>query len=52
MTIEEVIKSLIEFNQWRRDNTGKLNQPNPTHIGKTIDEAIKLLKKQLKTKKT
>ena len=51
MTIEKVIIQLEYYNAWRRDSTGKLEQPNATQVGETIDEAIKLLKKQLKNKK-
>ena len=42
MKTEEVIKILIEFNEWRRGGDGE--QPDPKVIGEAIDEAINKLK--------
>jgi len=50
MSIEKTIIELEYLNAWRRDDSGKLEQPNATKVGETIDEAIKLLKKQLTDK--
>ena len=46
MSIEKVIIELEYLNAWRRDFSGKIEQPNATQVGETIDEAIKLLKQQ------
>ena len=43
MTRLQVIRKLVEYNQWRRGGSGPM--PSPKEIGKTIDEAIRLLKK-------
>ena len=37
----EIIKNLIEYNEWRRGGEG--DQPCPTALGITIDSAIKLI---------
>lgn len=54
MTKEAVIKNLIEHNQWRRwglydDSETDDNKPemlSPKVLGKTIEEAIRLLNQQ------
>lgn len=50
MTPKEIIENLTYINKWRRDSTGKIEQPQPYVVGETIDEAIKYIKKQLKQK--
>ena len=35
------VKKLKEYNEWRRGGDGP--QPNPTTLGKTIEDAIKLI---------
>jgi len=42
---EKTIIELEYYNEWRRGADTKM--PNPTKVGKTIDEAIKLLKIKL-----
>ena len=39
---ETIIKYLNLYNKWRRDDE-KMGQPNPTEIGKLIDEACEML---------
>jgi hypothetical protein len=43
MTKTEVIDYLIYYNKWRRDNDMEYEQPNPTELGKVIDQAVKML---------
>ncbi|MBD3216591.1 MAG: hypothetical protein GF311_28510 [Candidatus Lokiarchaeota archaeon] len=43
--VEEIIKKLKEYNSWRRGEDDTLEMPNPTEIGKIIDEVISILKK-------
>ena len=43
MNKEEAIKTLEEFNKWRRANED-IDMPDPKDIGKAIDFAIKYLK--------
>jgi hypothetical protein len=43
MEIEEIIKRLEYYNEWRRGADTKM--PRPKDIGKTIDAAIAELKK-------
>ena len=35
--VKDAVKALKEFNEWRRDNTGEIKQPNPKEIGEAID---------------
>jgi hypothetical protein len=61
MNIPDTIKTLTEFNAWRRGDE-EIEQPQPTDIGHAIDSAIRhletqqkaieALKKKLKTKTT
>ncbi len=39
---ETIIKYLKLYNEWRRGDE-KMGQPNPTEIGKLIDEACEML---------
>lgn len=42
MDYETALKTLVQFNAWRRDNhiPNHYDMPNPTDIGKAIDLAI------------
>lgn len=42
MKTKEIIKTLKDFNEWRRGGNGKMLDPKV--IGEAIDEAIKKLK--------
>jgi hypothetical protein len=42
VTPAEVAKALMDYNEWRRGGEG-LEMPNPTELGKAIDEAVRLL---------
>lgn len=45
MTINEIIRNLEAYNNWRRDNDDIYDMPNPRDIGITIDNAISELNK-------
>ncbi len=53
MNIPETIKTLTEYNKWRRDPSGDLTMINPIEIGIAIDSAIRHLNtvKRMKTLK-
>tara|TARA_B100000378_G_scaffold13962_1_gene11416 strand:- start:81 stop:221 length:141 start_codon:yes stop_codon:yes gene_type:complete len=46
MKVEEAIKVLTKYNEWRRDDTGEKPMPQPSQIGIAIDVAIQELKNQ------
>jgi len=40
MNIPDTIKTLSEYNAWRRDNSGDMTMFNPVTVGIAIDIAI------------
>jgi len=44
MNIPDTIKTLAQYNAWRRDNNGNMPMFNPVTAGIAIDSAIKHLK--------
>ena len=44
MKQSEIMKNLIEYNEWRRGGEGE--QPCPTSLGLTIDRVLKMLTAQ------
>ena len=40
MNIEKAIKILELHNEWRRDNSGKLEMENPKILGEAIDLVV------------
>jgi len=44
MNIPDTIKTLTEYNAWRRDHNGDMPMFNPVTAGIAIDSAIKHLK--------
>lgn len=45
MTVKEALQTLIDYNNWRRDNEvpSKYKMPDPSKIGEAIDVAIYIL---------
>ena len=42
--LEKIIRTLEQYNEWRRDNTSTSKMLNPKEVGQAIDEAVKILK--------
>lgn len=50
MTVEEALQTLIDFNNWRRDDEvpSKYKMPEPSKIGEAIDVVICILEHLVK----